>query len=52
MRGSDAENYNRIAPEIDYGTHIPEWINGTTFELRISTADVAKNSVRRIHYTP
>lgn len=50
--GRDAENYNRIDPAIDYGTHIPGWIGGTTFDVRITRDDVATNARRRLHFTP
>jgi penicillin G amidase len=50
--GQDNENYNRIAPEIDYGTHIPGWINGATFDLRVTAEDVAKNARTRVRLTP
>ncbi len=50
--GRDNENYNRIAPEIDYGKHIPKWIRGEVFELRITRGEVAEHAVRRVRFSP
>jgi len=50
--GRDFENYNRVAPETDYGTHVPGWIGGETFELRLTPGDVASHAVRRLRFTP
>ena len=50
--GRDAENYNRISPETDYGTHIPGWIGGEVFELRLTPGDVASHARRRLRYVP
>ncbi|MFM7734563.1 MAG: penicillin acylase family protein [Alphaproteobacteria bacterium] len=50
--GRDAENYNRIAPEVDYATHVPGWIGGEVFEVRLTPGDVASHASRRLRYVP
>jgi penicillin amidase len=48
--GSGSERFGRINPEIHYGDLIPDWINGQTFDLRISRADVAAHAQRKVQY--
>jgi penicillin amidase len=50
--GTDYENFNRLAPEIDYGQHIPAWLNGETLELRVGREDVAAHAARRMRFAP
>jgi penicillin amidase len=50
--GEGAENFGRINPEVHYGDLIPGWINGDTFEYRVSRSDVARHAVRKIRYAP
>jgi penicillin amidase len=49
--GLGAEFYNRIQPEIHYGDHAPRWINGETFESRITRQEVADDAEAVIVYT-
>jgi len=44
--------YNRINPAIHYGDHIPGWLNGETFQYRITREDVAADTQRHIRYVP
>ncbi|MGH7788089.1 MAG: penicillin acylase family protein [Candidatus Binatia bacterium] len=48
----DALSYNRINPSNHYGDHIPDWINGATFEYRISREAVAADTQELIEYSP
>ena len=50
--GTGSANFNRINPAIHYGDHVSGWINGQTFEYRISHADVAAHAARKVRYTP
>jgi len=44
--------YNQINPAIHYGDMIPKWINGETFEMRISRQAVAADNQRHVKYVP
>jgi penicillin amidase len=48
----DWRKYNQINPAIHYGDLIPGWINGETFESRISRQDVAADNQRHVRYVP
>lgn len=48
----DASSYNRINPSNHYGDHIPGWINGATFEYRVSREAVAADTQTLIEYSP
>jgi len=50
--GVDNENYNTVDASKDYGTHIPEWMNGEVFAVRFSDADVAENARGKRRFTP
>jgi acyl-homoserine lactone acylase PvdQ len=44
--------YNQINPATHYGDLIPKWINGETFESRISRQAVAADNQRHVKYVP
>jgi penicillin amidase len=44
--------YNRINPEQHYGEHIADWINGATFEYRVSREAVAADTQRHLRFVP
>jgi acyl-homoserine lactone acylase PvdQ len=44
--------YNRINPAIHYGDHIPEWLNGQTFELHVSRESVAAATEKHLRLVP
>jgi len=44
--------YNHINPAIHYGDHAPGWINGQTFEYRVSRQAVADDTKLHIRYEP
>jgi penicillin amidase len=44
--------YNRINPEQHYGDHIADWINGATFEYRVSREAVAADTQRHLRFVP
>lgn len=44
--------FNRINPEKHYGDHVPEWLNGYTFDLHISREDVAAATERHLRFQP
>ena len=48
----DTPSYNHINPGNHYGDHIPGWINGQTFEYRVSRDAVAADTQQLIEYTP
>jgi len=48
----DLSKYNQINPAIHYGDQIPKWINGETFEMRISRQAVAADNQRHVKYVP
>lgn len=50
--GVDNELYNTIDPSKDYGTHIPDWINGRVFDVRFHDAEVAQNARSKRRFTP
>jgi len=47
-----AEAYSTINPVTHYGDMIPQWINGETFEMRISREAVAADNQRYVKYVP
>jgi penicillin amidase len=48
----DLTKYNQINPAIHYGDLIPGWLNGETFEYRITHAAVAADNQRHLKYVP
>jgi penicillin G amidase len=48
----DWKKYNQINPAIHYGDMIPKWINGETYEMRISRAAVAADNQRHVKFVP
>jgi penicillin amidase len=48
----DTPSYNHINPANHYGDHIPDWINGATFEYRVSREAVAADTEQLIEYVP
>jgi len=50
--GTNEENYNTIDPSKDYGTQIPAWLRGQTFEAWFADADVAENAREKRRFTP
>jgi penicillin amidase len=44
--------YNRINPDIHYGDHVPGWLNGETFEYRVSRDAVAADTQLHLRYVP
>lgn len=44
--------YNRIQPDIHFGDHAPDWINGSTFEYRITREAVAADTQLHLRYLP
>ena len=48
----DRTKYNQINPAIHYNDMIPKWINGETFEMRISRQAVAADNRRHVKYVP
>ena len=47
-----AEAFTTINPATHYGDLIPKWINGETFEMRISRQAVAADNQRHVKYVP
>jgi penicillin amidase len=47
----DTPSYNHINPANHYGDHIPGWINGEVFDVRVSREDVAADTETLIEYT-
>ena len=45
--GEVAENFGRIRPDVDYGTHIPGWIRGDVLEMRFTADEVSRNARSR-----
>ena len=48
----DRTKYNQINPAIHYNDMIPNWLNGETFEMRISRQTVAADNQRHVRYVP
>jgi hypothetical protein len=48
----DLTKYNQINPAIHYGDMFPKWINGETFDMRISRQAVAADNQRHVRYVP
>ncbi|HSD11701.1 MAG TPA: penicillin acylase family protein, partial [Candidatus Binatia bacterium] len=48
--GLNPETYNFINPPNRFGDHIPGWINGETFEYRVSRDQVAADTQELIEY--
>jgi penicillin amidase len=44
--------FNVIDPERHYGDHVPGWLNGETFELRVSREAVAAGNRRHLRFVP
>jgi penicillin amidase len=47
-----ADAYNRIDPDIHYGDLVPGWIDGSTFEYRVSRQAVADDTQLHLRYVP
>ena len=50
--GVDNQNFNHINPEHPLRHHIPGWINGETFEFRVTQQDVANHARTRTRLSP
>jgi penicillin amidase len=48
--GLDAKSYNHINPANHYGDRIPDWVNGKTFDYRVSREAVAADTQELIEY--
>jgi penicillin amidase len=44
--------FNTINPEKHYGDHVPEWLNGETFDLHVSRESVAAATQRHLRFQP
>ncbi len=44
--------YNRINPDLNYGDLIARYVNGETFEMPFSRAQVAAAAARKVRYEP
>ncbi len=49
--GLNPMSYNNINPGNHYGDHIPDWVNGKTFDYRVSRDAVAADTQQLIEYT-
>ena len=47
----DTPSYNHINPANHYGEHIPGWINGEVFDVRVSREAVAADTETLTEYT-
>ena len=50
--GLNTASYNHINPGNHYGDHIPGWVDGQTFDYRVSREAVAGDTQKLIEYTP
>jgi penicillin amidase len=50
--GLNMASYNHINPGNHYGDHIPGWVDGQTFDYRVSREAVAGDTQELIEYTP
>ena len=48
----DLSKYNHLNPAIHYGDMIPKWLNGETFEMRVTRQAVAADNQRHVKYVP